>query len=805
MIRYLPRHTYNVLRRYLTSQHSLEVPKPVENRAVNNKPLYDTLVVRSPANTDIEDILNKKQQISVNDEVNCGLFGLDRTDLEDHFTLVTSKCDDLLHQLETSSTDETLELADDLVRNIVSVGDMALFLAQSTSDKRDEGRELLKQAEVYMNKLNNSSVIFSALKRLVEDTETWEQMEGESRRAVLMLLVDCKNNGSDQIPEKHTEIQTLIKQVGKEGISFVKETVVPVRIPIEECHDSLLSLPEQDNKIVLSDWADESTSDAIREHAWRNYYKHDPKKEALLHNLLKKRHKLAQATGYNNYAERVLQGSMAGSPAVVKEFIEETHEQIRPAARDEMYEMEKIKYMQSSHFYNKGYHAVSEVVVSPWDTGYIAEDYRKLYIKEESRIIVPHLADFLSVGSVVEQIGVWMEDTFGVTLVAEQPIKGELWHSDVIKLAVEHEKEGISGLLYLDFYTSDKKRSPPCNHVIRSRTNKQLPISVVECNYTLGNGYRPPHLNVSTFEKLFRELGSAIHIMLGRNKHHQTSASCLSPDMKLISGYLHQNLAQSPTVLNHIMKHHTRTGVLPRVNPVSVQAITNAQLVFRAHEVEQQLAMSAVDLSLHTDFPFSDGRSSTDVYSWNCEKYTHLPYIEDTAPHLRSHQLYTQGGQVYSHLWCKAIANILHKELFVIDPFSRHAGEYFREHFLQHGAGKRPREMVEYLTGTKLTADRLANALVAPIEHASKVAAGFKVFGDGMGGKQWWHRDVSGSPDSALFSRLSSTHPHLVGPEGNLKVPPPFDREGMVRLREQTGRVAVEDETGKVNQQIADS
>ena len=38
-----------------------------------------------------------------------------------------------------------------------------------------------------------------------------------------------------------------------------------------------------------------------------------------------------------------------------------------------------------------------------------------------------------------------MEDTFGVTLVAEQPIKGELWHSDVIKLAVEHEKEGLLG------------------------------------------------------------------------------------------------------------------------------------------------------------------------------------------------------------------------------------------------------------------------------------------------------------------------------------------------------------------------
>jgi len=41
---------------------------------------------------------------------------------------------------------------------------------------------------------------------------------------------------------------------------------------------------------------------------------------------------------------------MAGSPAVVKEFIEETHEQIRPAARDEMYEMEKIKVLSISFY-----------------------------------------------------------------------------------------------------------------------------------------------------------------------------------------------------------------------------------------------------------------------------------------------------------------------------------------------------------------------------------------------------------------------------------------------------------------------
>ena len=52
--------------------------------------------------------------------------------------------------------------------------------------------------------------------------------------------------------------------------------------------------------------------------------------------------------------------------------------------------------------------------------------------------------------------------------------------------------------------------------MIRSRTDKQLPVGVIECNYTPGNGYRPPHLNINTFEKLFQELGSAVHNMLSK-------------------------------------------------------------------------------------------------------------------------------------------------------------------------------------------------------------------------------------------------------------------------------------------------
>ena len=44
----------------------------------------------------------------------------------------------------------------------------------------------MKKAEKYMNKLNSSNVVFSALKRVVEDSETWE----------LVSSIDCFWNKS---------------------------------------------------------------------------------------------------------------------------------------------------------------------------------------------------------------------------------------------------------------------------------------------------------------------------------------------------------------------------------------------------------------------------------------------------------------------------------------------------------------------------------------------------------------------------------------------------------------------------------
>ena len=54
-------------------------------------------------------------------------------------------------------------------------------------------------------------------------------------------------------------------------------------------------------------------------------------------------------SGYANYAERALQGSMAGTPGAVKDFLHELHDQLRPVVREEYYQIEKFKVNHFIH------------------------------------------------------------------------------------------------------------------------------------------------------------------------------------------------------------------------------------------------------------------------------------------------------------------------------------------------------------------------------------------------------------------------------------------------------------------------
>jgi len=77
---------------------------------------------------------------------------------------------------------------------------------------------------------------------------------------------------------------------------------------------------------------------------------------------------------------------------------------------------------------------------------------------------------------------------FGISLNYERVSEEEVWASDVYKLAVVHETEGLLGHIYCDFYRRPGKPEQDCHFTIRggrmqSDGTYQNPVVVLMLNF----------------------------------------------------------------------------------------------------------------------------------------------------------------------------------------------------------------------------------------------------------------------------------------------------------------------------------
>lgn len=67
----------------------------------------------------------------------------------------------------------------------------------------------------------------------------------------------------------------------------------------------------------------------------------------------------------------------------------------------------------------------------------------------------------------VDGLDMLFKDLFGISLLAQEPAEGELWSSDVQKLCVVHETEGLLGYIYCDFFSREEKLPQDSHFTIR--------------------------------------------------------------------------------------------------------------------------------------------------------------------------------------------------------------------------------------------------------------------------------------------------------------------------------------------------
>jgi intermediate peptidase len=90
-----------------------------------------------------------------------------------------------------------------------------------------------------------------------------------------------------------------------------------------------------------------------------------------------------------------------------------------------------------------------------WDVSYLTGEARNKWLN----LNVSSITEYFSLGVCMEGLNMLYSKLFKVSLEVEDSAPGELWHSDVYKLAVRDLENGgsLMGYIYCDFFSREGK------------------------------------------------------------------------------------------------------------------------------------------------------------------------------------------------------------------------------------------------------------------------------------------------------------------------------------------------------------
>jgi metallopeptidase MepB len=166
-----------------------------------------------------------------------------------------------------------------------------------------------------------------------------------------------------------------------------------------------------------------------------------PDNLALMKELFVLRHDMATSLGYRSYAAWQLEGSVAGSPENVSQFLNDLRDKLTPIAKADL---SRLAGLKSQHPGQLHY----------WDFPY----YRARLLKEDYDVDQDLVAEYFPFEVVLAGLLEMFRALYGIKMCPpSQPIL--TWHVDVTALEAWDEDGQFCGHLYLDLHPREFKRS----------------------------------------------------------------------------------------------------------------------------------------------------------------------------------------------------------------------------------------------------------------------------------------------------------------------------------------------------------
>ena len=380
-----------------------------------------------------------------------GLFQIPELKDSEGFQELKEKCvarsSDLVR--EACDPDRSRNVAaifDDLSDELCKVADMSEFVRQAHPDMMfaQSAEDACISISGLVEQLNTHLGLYNSLKNAVDHGDKFPESEVDRHVAKLFLL-DFEQSGihlDDESRQMAVRLHDHILQIGQQ---FAAGTHQPKAVRKSALPANIRNFFDvQGDHVVLNGLHSDSPHDLAREAAYKIYYWHNPEQEKLLMEMLSQRHNLAQLCGYDTFAHKVTNESLANNPENISAFLRKLSQDLMPRVEEDYQSMLNLK-KRTNPFAKH---------VELWDVPYYSGLAKNSWFGTD----VGNISEYFSLGVCMEGLNTIFKRLYNVEIEVETPEVGEMWHEEVFKLAVKDLVDGsVLGNIYCDFFSRSGK------------------------------------------------------------------------------------------------------------------------------------------------------------------------------------------------------------------------------------------------------------------------------------------------------------------------------------------------------------
>ncbi len=586
---------------------------------------------------------------------------------------------------------------------------------------REAHNACLPKLSQYATELGQNARLYAAFQHVAQDA----QLNTPQRRAIDNALRDFRLAGVD-LPEEQKQRYMAIQQRLSTLTAKFSEHVLDATQAWEkhiESEDTLAGLPpsaiamarqtaeqkdlqgwlltlEFPSYFAVMSYADDR---GLREEIYHAYATrasdqgpHAGKFDngPLMEEILALRHELANLLGFANYAERSLATKMAPSTDKVIAFLSDLADRSLGMAREELEELAAFA---------RELHGID--VLQPWDITYYTEKLRQHRYALSQEDLKPYFPEPRVVSGLFEVV----KRLYGLQIDELQDV--DTWHPSVRVFEIRDRHDELRGRFYLDLYARENKRGgawmDECISRRATRSDVQLPVAYLTCNFTPPIGDDPALLTHNEVITLFHEFGHGLHHMLTQVDVMAVSGISGVPwdAVELPSQFL-ENWGWEREAVDLIAAHYQSGEPLPDALYSRMMAAKN----FHAGmQMVRQLEFSLFDFRLHRDYdPALGARVQEILDAVRAEVAVIKPPEYHRFQHSFSHIF--AGGYAagyYSYKWAEVLSSDAFARFEETGIFNRDTGLAFLEAVLEQGGARDPMDLFVEFRGREPEIDAL--------------------------------------------------------------------------------------------------